>query len=202
LPEVRKELGAHKAWELLMYGAAVSAVVIFVRPLWVFPAAWLPRWLSPRLRQRDPMPPWKHLAIVSWAGMRGVVSLAAALALPRSFPDGRPLPERDLVVFLTFCVLLATLVFQGLTLPALIRALRVHAPPDDSLERRARVRIAEAALAHLGQTAQERKHTATALQVVTGHYQERLRHLNDPIAEALGWSHDREHLVGMRGLSR
>src|SRR5262249_38189247 len=106
LPEVRRDLGHHSLGELMLYGAVTSALVIVIRPVWVFPAAWLPRLFSRRLRERDPMPSWQHIAVLSWAGMRGVVSLAAALALPLMLEDGRRLPERDLIVFLTFCVIL------------------------------------------------------------------------------------------------
>jgi CPA1 family monovalent cation:H+ antiporter len=98
---------------------AILVATIAVRFLWVFPAAWLPRALSAKLKARDPMPPWSHLLVISWTGMRGVVSLAAALALPEDFP------ARKLVLFLVFCVILGTLVVQGATLPWLIRALKL-----------------------------------------------------------------------------
>jgi monovalent cation/hydrogen antiporter len=104
------------------------------------------------LRERDPSPPWQSVTIVSWTGMRGVISLAAALALPLYTYDGTPFPQRDLILFLTFCVILTTLVVQGLSLPALIRALGVE--DDGSGEReetKGRIYVAEAALARLGE---------------------------------------------------
>jgi len=107
-------------------------------------AAYLPRVLSRRIRENDPYPPWQWLAIISWAGMRGAVSLVAALALPTNFPD------RQLIIFLTFAVIVATLVVQGLTLPGLIGLLKVH--DDGAAERedaKARIKAAEAALARL-----------------------------------------------------
>src|SRR4051812_7020586 len=110
--------------QLLMLGLAVSATVIVARFLWVFPASWLPRQV-PQIRKVDPLPPWQHSVIISWAGMRGVVSLAAALALPFE------VPERDLLVFLAFCAILATLVLQGTTLEWLIRKLGAELPPHD-----------------------------------------------------------------------
>jgi Na+/H+ antiporter len=110
---------------LVGLGLAMSLAVILVRLVWVFPNTYVPRMLSRGLRERDPSPPWQWPLILSWAGMRGGVSLAAALALPLTLPDGSPFPERDLIVFLTFCVILATLVGQGLSLPWLIRRLRV-----------------------------------------------------------------------------
>ena len=105
--------------QLIALGVAVSLTVIVARIVWVFPATYLPRRLSARIRARDPYPPPGAVFIVSWAGMRGAVSLAAALSLELDFP------ERDLIIFLTFCVIVATLVGQGLTLPWLVRTLGV-----------------------------------------------------------------------------
>src|SRR4029077_16012000 len=93
------------------------------RFIWVFPAIYLPRWLSRRLRRRDPAPPWQHAFVLSFTGVRGIVSLAAALAIPFATAAGAPFPHRDLILFLTFSVILVTLVGQGLMLPTVIRAL-------------------------------------------------------------------------------
>jgi monovalent cation/hydrogen antiporter len=202
LPQVRADLGHHSFGELALYGIITSAAVIFVRPLWVFPATWLPRWFNRRLRERDPTPPWQAIAIISWCGMRGVVSLAAALALPMTFADGRPFPERDLVVFLTFCVILSTLVVQGLSLPFVVRWLGVKAQPDGQHERQTRLKIAHAALAQLNKLAEQNNVNEAALKRVTELYQDRVRHLTDDVAETLGWSEDRHRLVEMRRLWR
>ena len=121
----RLEDEAYGPWQLAGLGVAVSAALIASRFVWLFPATWLPRALSPALRERDPMPPWSHVTVMSWAGMRGVVSLAAALALPADFPG------RDLILFLGFCAILATLVLQGTTLGPLIRRLGVSEPEDE-----------------------------------------------------------------------
>jgi hypothetical protein len=112
----------------------VILVVIAVRILYVFPTTYLPRLLFPRIHTRDPSPPWQMPAIISWAGMRGVVSLAAALAIPLAV-DGVAFPDRDLILFLTFTVIVATLVVQGLTLPWVARWLRVTGWSDDWLSR-------------------------------------------------------------------
>src|SRR4051812_10166481 len=106
LPEVLRRLAAHRLSQLLWYAAEISIAVIVVRILWVFPATYLPRLLFTSLRQRDPYPSWRNVAIVAWTGMRGVVSLAAALALPLTLENGRPFPGRDLILFLTFVVIL------------------------------------------------------------------------------------------------
>jgi monovalent cation/hydrogen antiporter len=105
--------------------AVLSVVAIGVRFLWVFTATYGVRWLIPSLRRRDPASA-RVSTLVSWCGMRGVVSLAAALALPAVLPSGEPFPQRDLVILLTFGIVFVTLVGQGLTLPALVRALRLE----------------------------------------------------------------------------
>src|SRR5439155_16461075 len=82
LPEVLRHLAGRSISQLVWYAALISLAVILIRILWVFPASYLPRLLFKRIRQRDPYPAWQHVAVVAWTGMRGVVSLAAALALP------------------------------------------------------------------------------------------------------------------------
>ena len=200
LPDVVQALRHYSAGQIIAYGAIVSAVVILIRPVWVFPATWLPRLLSRRLRQRDPIPPWRHVLIVAWSGMRGVVSLAAALALPVNLRDGQPLPERDLLIFLTFCVILSTLVLQGLSLPMLIRWLGIKVRHDAKHEREARLKLAHAALAHLNEAATRGSRHDAALRQVTALYQDRIRSLNDDLADVLGWSDQLEHLVAARRL--
>jgi CPA1 family monovalent cation:H+ antiporter len=120
-----------------------------VRIAWVFTSTYPLPFMSASLRKRDPYPAWQNVAIVAWTGMRGVVSLAAALAVPLTLSDGSPFPGRDYILFITFCVILATLVLQGLSLPVLIRRLGVV---DDGLanveERTARLKANEAALAY------------------------------------------------------
>lgn len=150
LPDIVGELYTESWLALLLYAVAVSATVILTRILWVFPAAYLPQLLSRKLRERDPYPAWKHIAIVAWSGMRGVVSLAAALALPLSTAAGAPFPGRNEIIFLSFCVILATLVFQGLTLPFLVRALGIADDGESHREERiARRKANEAALAYV-----------------------------------------------------
>jgi Na+/H+ antiporter len=169
-------LDGYSAATLVGYGALVGATVIVLRILWVFPNTYLPRFLFPKIRAADPYPPWQYPALVSWMGMRGAVSLAAALALPLQTDVGTPFPARDLIIFLTFCVILVTLVLQGLTLPALIRALRVE--DDGGAEReeiKARKHAAKAAIARIDDLAAEewvRDETADRMR---GLYDYRLR---------------------------
>lgn len=124
---VLRGLGAFSAAEAAWYALVVFAVVVVARFVWVFPATYLPRALSARVRSREPDTTWTAPLIVGWAGMRGVVSLAIAFSIPETVPGGGPFPARNLVLFLTFSTVIATLVVQGLTLPPLIRALKLPA---------------------------------------------------------------------------
>jgi len=141
---------------LLGYALAVSATVIVVRLIWQMTTAHLIRALDRRPSQRARRAGWRPRLIVGWAGMRGAVSLAAALALPTVTDAGDPFPQRDLIVFLTFAVILATLVLQGLTLPALIKALHVTSDGSEQREEvEARLAAVDAALARLDELALE-----------------------------------------------
>jgi CPA1 family monovalent cation:H+ antiporter len=147
LPVVLRGLAGRSPLVLVAEGLLVTALVIVLRVIWVFPGTFLPRILSRRISEREqPAPTWRTVAVVSWAGMRGVVSLAAAFALVERFP------ARDLVLWLTFCVVLGTLVGQGFTLPWLIRKLGVSGtdPAADNLaEAAAQQRAARAAIERL-----------------------------------------------------
>jgi CPA1 family monovalent cation:H+ antiporter len=156
LPNVLAGISDRQVGSLIWFGLAISAVVIVTRLLWVFVLTCLPQFLSRRLLKRDPYPSWRNVSVVAWSGMRGAVSLAAALAIPFTTTSGSSFPERPLIIFLTFCVILATLVLQGLSLPALIRALKIE---DDGSgvkeEMKARLKIAQAALARIDELALE-----------------------------------------------
>lgn len=155
LPAILAELEPHVR-DYALYGVMVAALVIVVRIVWVFPATYLPRMLSKRLRALDPMPPWQPVAVIGWAGMRGIVSLAAALALPYTLGD-QPFPQRGPTVFFTVVVVFVTLVLQGLTLGPLIERLGVtEASKNRQREARLRIRALEAGVARL--RAEERRH--------------------------------------------
>lgn len=144
--------------ELFVYGAFVSATAVLVRFAWIYPATYLPRWLSRSFAERDPAPPEQEVFIMSWCGMRGIVSLAAALALPLTLPDGALFPYRDLVIFLTFVVIAVTLVLQGLTLGPLIRRLQVGTDWSGQEEQQhAKVALTKAALAAIDELAAQEK---------------------------------------------
>jgi monovalent cation/hydrogen antiporter len=161
--------------QLVWYALFISFAVILIRILWVFPAAYLPRLLFKSIRKRDPYPSWRHVTIIGWTGMRGVVSLAAALAIPLTIQNGEPFPDRDLILFLTFIVILATLVVQGLSLPLVIRWLGVK--DDGSMEkeeREARLKANEAALARLNEIGEREPAKADALQRLRVEYEDHI----------------------------
>jgi Na+/H+ antiporter len=156
LPRILDALGDRSIGELLGYAAVVSAAVILTRIAWVMLFARMVAMKDVRRGSREPLSPGSA-GVVAWSGLRGAVSLAAALAIPLTTDAGTAFPHRDLIVFLTFAVILATLVLQGVTLPPVIRLLRVEA--DDAEERRedakARIHAAEAALARLEELVDE-----------------------------------------------
>lgn len=143
-------------WPSLVFAAVVTTVlVLVVRFVWVYPATYLPRWVSPRIAARDPLPPWQHVFAIAFTGVRGVVSLAAALAIPLTVASGEPFPGRDLILFVTFSVVVVTLVGQGLVLPRVVQALGLpdhraaEAAEEDEQELRARAETANLALARI-----------------------------------------------------
>jgi CPA1 family monovalent cation:H+ antiporter len=148
LPVIVDELAGRPPGEVLGYAAAVCATVIAVRLLWNFIVTFLIRAIDRRPSQRARRAGWRVRVVGSWAGMRGAVSLAAALALPLRTEAGAPLPGRELIQFITFALILVTVVGQGLTLPWLIRRLGVieDGTEEENEELRARLAIARAAL--------------------------------------------------------
>jgi CPA1 family monovalent cation:H+ antiporter len=175
LPAILDALSGRSPGELALYGAAVSGVVILTRVVSAPFVAWVPRYLFRRIREHDPYPPWQQVALVAWSGMRGAVSLAAALALPLTTHAGTPFPERDLIVFLTFTVILSTLLLQGLTLPLLIRRLDVHDDHEVRSESKARLKAAKAALRRLEELRDEDWTRDETVDRMRGMYEYRTR---------------------------
>ena len=165
LPVVVDALGGFSATTLLGYAALVSGTVIALRFAWVFVVLHVPKLLTRRMSN------WRAGVFLSWAGMRGAVSLAAALALPLETDAGTPFPGRALILFLTFSVIVVTLVGQGLTLPYLVGRLGLE---DDGIEgredARARIKAAEAALARLEELVSEDWVRADTAERVRGAY--------------------------------
>jgi CPA1 family monovalent cation:H+ antiporter len=169
---------------LLLDCAAVSGVAIAARLIYVPIGTYLPRLLSPTLRARDPSPPWQAVALIGWTGMRGIVSLALALALPLTLPGGEPFPQRGAVIVLSFAVILVTLLLQGLTLPAIIRALRLKDDGADLREEReALLHASEAAVKRLTEIDQTSIINPQLLERIRLPYERRLERLNEQTRE-------------------
>lgn len=139
---------SYSVQELLLYGLVVSLVVIVVRFIWVVPAALLPRILSKKLRDREKFDR-RNMVVFGWAGMRGVVSMAAALALPLTLETGESFPHRNLVIFITFCVILITLVAQGLSLPWIIRKMKLPPHSIAAEEYEVRTKVVSETISHI-----------------------------------------------------
>jgi CPA1 family monovalent cation:H+ antiporter len=204
LPAVRGSIREYSLSTLVMDGAIFSAMLILLRLMWVFPGAgvaWLVR--TRILHQRERLPRRDQIFVLGWTGMRGVVSLAAALALPVLLADGNPFPQRDLIVFLTFCVICVTLVLQGLTLPPLIRALGLAgAAGPNCEEQEARRIMIDAAVSHLNDAKEKDSEEAAALyEDLTQHYGQRLaslRSVDGNPGQAAG--HDRHLELSLEAL--
>jgi Na+/H+ antiporter len=154
LPFVLADIREYSFLQLLRYGAIFSVLLILLRLVWIYPGAALAYFVRKRLlHQKEDLPGARQIFVIGWTGMRGVLALAAALSLPVTLANGAPFPQRNLIVFLTFCVILVTLVLQGLTLPAVIRALGLAGNSEHKCEEEeARRLMIEAALAHLEET--------------------------------------------------
>jgi Na+/H+ antiporter len=179
-PAIRTSIRSYHLSTIVTYGAVFSILLILLRLAWVFPGAHLSYLLRTWIgHQKEAPPEARQIFVVGWTGMRGVVSLAAALALPTLLADGSPFPHRDLIICLTFCVILVTLVLQGLTLPPLIRLLGLaggEGPDCEELE--ARRIAAQAALEHL-ESAKVRDHNESdeIYEDLANHYRQRLASL-------------------------
>src|SRR6202521_2309526 len=175
--------GDYSMSQLAISATVVSALVIITRFVWMYPATYLPRWLFPAIARRDPSPPWQWPFVLAFTGIRGIVSLAAALAIPFVTANGQPFPDRDLILFLTFSVILVTLVGQGLLLPWVIRALglahagRRERHADRAEEYKARRQGVEAAIERLGQGKAERDLPGAFVQPLLTHHRDRLKHI-------------------------
>jgi CPA1 family monovalent cation:H+ antiporter len=162
--------------------AIVCLVVILARFVWVFPATYLPRWVIRPIARRDPSPPWQWVFALGFTGVRGIVSLAAALAIPFTTDNGQPFPDRDLILFLTFSVILLTLVGQGVMLPSVIRLLGLANAGERELqtarieELLARRHAADAAIERLGLLTTERGLCDDLVQQLRTEYDERVGH--------------------------
>jgi monovalent cation/hydrogen antiporter len=173
--------------DILFATALVAAIVIVARFAWLYPATYLPRIMSKRLRERDPAPPWQWPFILSFAGVRGAVSLAAALALPLALPTGDPFPYRDLIQFVSFGVIFITLVGLGLSLPPVVRWLGIaRAGRDEHIaehesEIAARREALAAALASLDAMTDDRELSDEVVKLLRARHEIRANQLPDSL---------------------
>jgi len=183
--------------ELIVAALVTIVAVIAARFLWVFPALYLPRLLIPAVRRSDPYPIWQRPFLVSFFGVRGIVSLAAALALPLTVASGAPFPHRDLILLLTFWVILVTLVGQGLLVPPLMRWLglgrvaKAEQEEERLAEIAARRNAIDAMIGHLEQLAGERDLPEAVVENVRSHLLARLRRVTAVEAEDEDHAHAR-----------
>lgn len=177
-------IGDLQVVELIGSAALISAVVILARFVWVFPSTYLPRWLIPSLARRDPSPAWQVPFMVGFTGIRGIVSLAAALAIPLTTASGEPFPHRDLILFLSFAVIVVTLIGQGLLMPSVIHWLGLDTNGRDERRIEAADEIAsrrltiEAALGRIDDLADEHEMPEQVVAPLRAHYGEQLRQLS------------------------
>jgi CPA1 family monovalent cation:H+ antiporter len=185
-------LGEYSGGQLFRFVAVVAGTAMVVRIAWFFPAAHLPFLLSAHVRKTETRPTWRMLLVGGWAGMRGTVTLAAALSIPLTLPDGAALPQRDLVIFLAFGVIAATLLVQGTTMAWLIRQLGLQEDTthqtEEQLARTTAVRAGLEALRKLEPETRTPTKSA-ALSHVLAEYEERLAEL---AAEGESRTHARE----------
>ena len=173
--------------DILSVTALVAIMVIVARFAWVFPATYLPRLINPRLRARDPMPSWRTVFVIAFTGVRGAVSLAAALALPFALPNGEAFPHRDLILFVAFGVIFITLVGLGLGLPPMVRALGVtQVGRDEHIAEReseiaARREALDAALKSLDAITDDRELSDEVVKLLRARHETRANQLPDTL---------------------
>jgi len=185
LPEVLQSLSGHSWGQMIGFASVILIPVILVRLVWVFAASYIPRIFSRKFCVNNPLLNWRQVALVGWTGMRGVDSLAAALAVPLFVKDGSSFPGRDLIFFLTFAVIFGTLVLQGLSLAPVIRWLQVV---DDHVlekeEKKARLKANQAALKKLEEIALSQPLNTLTIQRLKVEYEDRIAQLASETMEA------------------
>ncbi len=184
-PSIMEGLEHIPLWQLLVAGSAISLVVIVVRFLWIFPLATLEQRFFRPPQERDQRLPTGALVVASWAGMRGVVSLAAALAIPLTTATGEEFPDRHIILFLTFCVIFVTLVLQGLSLPWLVRKLQVEESNSEyQTEAEARITLLDELVTEISRLARHCSNPAEheSLEFWRAHYSHRVEQMRQRVA--------------------
>ncbi|PZQ47078.1 MAG: Na+/H+ antiporter [Micavibrio aeruginosavorus] len=184
LPVILEDVSHSKMVDMIWYGLLISGVVIIIRMVWIFPTVRISDWFARRRGLLIPPKTNGQLFIIGWSGMRGVISLATALALPLTMANGEAFPERNTILFITFVVILVTLVFQGLTLPLFIKWFKVGEPPEKEMleERRLRLVLANSTLSFVEQQLVP-KVPEQAVTEVLGRLERQVRYLNGILDE-------------------
>jgi Na+/H+ antiporter len=176
LPYVMAQISGMSRVVLIEYGVGFSAVMIAVRMAWIYGETYIAyavqRWVQ-KVEVEEPEP--RRLFVIGWGGMRGVLSLAAAVSLPYMLPDGKMFPQRSMIIYLAFCLIVATLVVQGLTLPVLIRTLGLSEPVGmKAEEQEARRALLREALVHLDRKRSKDRDQSAMFGELIASYQQRL----------------------------
>lgn len=195
LPSVIHHLGAHSVVQLMGYSLAVILVLSITRLIWVYSIAYFSRKMIPSIERQDPMPSWQMLFVLSWANMRGIISLAAVLALPMETPSGELFPDRNVFIFITYCVIVATLLIPTLSLPALIKVFKLTEDPAFKVkeEALARKRALEGVLETLCQITQDEELPKTIFREFRNHFQRRLNTIKTQLKEPPYSTVNKEH---------
>ena len=186
LPFVRSQLSGIGIWRLLQAGVVFSISIVLLRLIWIFAETYAVYWYC-RLRRHanNPAPRPKELLVLGWGGMRGVLSLAAAFSVPYSLANGASFGQRSMIVYLTFCLIVTSLVLQGLTMPSLIRLMAIDSTNDEEREeRQARRRLVEDVLRYLNRRRVQERFEAAVVTEMLSLFERRLRAL--PIEEHEG----------------
>lgn len=183
LPETMSGLGQYSITDAVTYAVVISLVTIVIRIIWVFPSTYLPRIMSKKIRERETRPNWQTVFIVAWSGMRGVVSLASGLAVPLTLTDGSVFPHRNLILFITFVVILFTLVLQGLSLPAMLRWLKIEDDGENIQEQEAaiRLRLATVSLDHMQSSYRDEVGAIDAFNRLKDRYERMIENANNKL---------------------
>ena len=185
LPYILAEIRSIPTNILLIDAAEFVVAVILLRLIWVYPGAYVAYLIRRKIQnQPEDLPGFRGVFVIGWTGMRGVIALAAAIALPQSIANGSPFPQRNVIIFLTFCVIFVTLVVQGLSLPPIIRVLGLSQKPTKNPEEgQARRKMAKAALEQLNELQRDSLAVPEVYEDVRRYYERRLSFAQDDDCE-------------------
>lgn len=185
LPTVIVSLETYTPGQLFFYGIAISLVVMLLRAIWVYPVAHLTRILIPSIARKDPTPSWQTLFILSWTGMRGIVSLAAVLSVPNVLTSGAPFPHRDILIFITYFVIVVTLIVPSITMPRLLNMLHLTNAEDKLREEAiARILSLEQGIKNIDELVQTEKLSCQAYKELRNQIQRKIDVLHTQISDA------------------